>query len=59
MYLLLQWALALEVFRHMTAHSVQCDAVTTCSLISALDKGGQWQMAESVSGRPRCSLRCF
>lgn len=27
---------------------MDCDAVTCCSLITALDKGGQWQLAEQV-----------
>jgi pentatricopeptide repeat protein len=27
---------------------VECDAVTCCSLITALDKGGQWRLAEQV-----------
>lgn len=30
------------------AEGVECDAVTCCSLITALDKGGQWQLAEQV-----------
>eukprot|EP00198_Chlamydomonas_reinhardtii_P000668 XP_001690003.1 predicted protein [Chlamydomonas reinhardtii] len=29
-------------------HNIECDAVTCCSLITALDKGGQWQLGEQV-----------
>jgi hypothetical protein len=36
------------MFNHMVAEGVECDAVTCCSLITALDKGGQWQLAEQV-----------
>lgn len=32
----------------MSNAGVECDAVTCCSLITALDKGGQWQLAEQV-----------
>ena len=33
----------------MCSAGIECDAVTCCSLITALDKGGQWQVAEQVS----------
>jgi hypothetical protein len=46
-----------------TAGGIECDAVTCCSLITALDKGGQWQMAEQASSnaaptawRPACAM---
>jgi len=32
----------------MSDANIECDAVTCCSLITALDKGGQWQLAEQV-----------
>lgn len=41
---------AIDVFNHMSNAGIECDAVTCCSLITALDKGGQWQLAEQVSG---------
>jgi hypothetical protein len=43
--------MAIELFNHMVAEGVECDAVTCCSLITALDKGGQWQLAEQVAAR--------
>ena len=43
-----QWSLAIDVFNHMVNGGIECDAVTCCSLITALDKGGQWQLAEQV-----------
>jgi hypothetical protein len=39
---------AIDVFNHMSNANIECDAVTCCSLITALDKGGQWQLAEQV-----------
>ena len=36
------------MFNHMVNGGIECDAVTCCSLITALDKGGQWQLAEQV-----------
>jgi hypothetical protein len=47
----------------MVEAGVESDAVTCCSLITALDKGGQWQLAEQVRaallglGRPRARAR--
>jgi hypothetical protein len=32
----------------MSDAGIECDAVTCCSLITALDKGGQWPLAEQV-----------
>ena len=46
-----QWSLAIDVFNHMVNGGIECDAVTCCSLITALDKGGQWQLAEQVRYR--------
>ena len=43
-----QWSLAIDVFNHMVNGGIECDAVTCCSLITALDKGGQWQLAEQA-----------
>eukprot|EP01026_Neomeris_dumetosa_P062821 TRINITY_DN59559_c0_g1_i1.p5 TRINITY_DN59559_c0_g1~~TRINITY_DN59559_c0_g1_i1.p5 ORF type:complete len:206 (-),score=35.46 TRINITY_DN59559_c0_g1_i1:15-632(-) len=42
----------------MCSNGIEADAVTCCSLITALDKGGQWQLAEQVfihmyAGDPR------
>jgi hypothetical protein len=48
--------MAIEVFNHMVAEGVECDAVTCCSLITALDKGGQRQLAEQVS--MICAVAC-
>lgn len=31
-----QWGLAIELFTHMLQHGVECDAVTCCSLITAM-----------------------
>jgi hypothetical protein len=45
---------AIDVFNHMSASGVECDAVACCSLITALDKGGHWQLAEQV--RFRCTI---
>lgn len=45
-----QWSLAIDVFNHLCDNNIECDAVTCCSLITALDKGGQWQLAEQVRG---------
>ncbi|KAK9831962.1 hypothetical protein WJX81_003568 [Elliptochloris bilobata] len=38
----------LEVFDDMQARGVEADVVTCCSLISALERGGQWQLAEDL-----------
>ena len=35
-----------QVFDDMQARGVEADVVTCCSLISALERGGQWQLAE-------------
>jgi len=35
------------VFDNMQARGVEADVVTCCSLISALERGGQWQLAEA------------
>ena len=32
----------------MQARGVEADVVTCCSLISALERGGQWQLAEQL-----------
>ena len=37
---------AAQVFDDMQARGVEADVVTCCSLISALERGGQWQLAE-------------
>jgi len=47
---------AIDVFNHMSNASIECDAVTCCSLITALDKGGQWQLAEQVREEERLRL---
>jgi len=36
-----------QVFDNMQARGVEADVVTCCSLISALERGGQWQLAEA------------
>lgn len=38
----------------MLENDVEVDAVTCCSLITALDKGGQWELAEKVWMRCVC-----
>ncbi len=35
----------------MQARGVEADVVTCCSLISALERGGQWQLAEVMPAR--------
>jgi pentatricopeptide repeat protein len=37
-----------QVFAEMQQRGVEADVVTCCALISALERGGQWQMAERV-----------
>ena len=32
----------------LQAHRVEADVVTCCSLINALERGGQWQLAEKL-----------
>lgn len=45
-----QWEKAQEVFEQMTAGGgCRPDVVTYTALISALEKGGQWRLALSVS----------
>ena len=39
--------LPLQVFAHMQARGVDADVVTCCSLISALERGGQWTKGKS------------
>lgn len=39
---------ALQVFDHMQASHVEADVVACCSLINALERGGQWQLAEKL-----------
>lgn len=38
----------LQVFDHMQASGVEADVVACCSLINALERGGQWQLAEKL-----------
>lgn len=40
--------LCLQVFDHMQASNVEADVVACCSLINALERGGQWQLAEKL-----------
>lgn len=37
-----------QIFSDMQARGVQVDVVICCSMISALERGGQWQLAEQV-----------
>ena len=37
--------LVLQPFNNMQVRGVEADVVTCCSLISALERGGQWQLA--------------
>ena len=37
----------------MQARGVEADVVTCCSLISALERGGQWQLAEVRVAQPQ------
>ena len=37
-----------QVFAHMQARGVDADVVTCCSLISALERGGQWHLAQQL-----------
>jgi pentatricopeptide repeat protein len=37
-----------QVFGHMQARGVDADVVTCCSLISALERGGQWHLAQQL-----------
>ena len=37
-----------QVFEHMQEHRVEPDVVTCCSLVSALERGGQWRLAEQL-----------
>ena len=39
---------AAQVFDDMQARGVLADVVTCCSLINALERGGQWQLAEQL-----------
>ena len=39
-----------QIFSDMQARGVQVDVVICCSMISALERGGQWQLAEQVHG---------
>lgn len=41
-------ALHMQVFAHMQARGVDADVVTCCSLISALERGGQWHLAQQL-----------
>ncbi len=34
-----------QAFNNMQVRGVEADVVTCCSLISALERGGQWQLA--------------
>ena len=38
----------LQIFSDMQIQGVQVDVVICCSMISALERGGQWQLAEQV-----------
>ena len=50
-------ARAAQVFDDMQARGVEADVVTCCSLISALERGGQWQLAEvRVAPAAACTL---
>lgn len=40
--------LPVQVFDDMQARGVLADVVTCCSLINALERGGQWQLAEQL-----------
>ena len=40
--------LSAQVFDDMQARGVLADVVTCCSLINALERGGQWQLAEQL-----------
>jgi pentatricopeptide repeat protein len=35
----------MQLFKGMQEHGVEPDVVTCCSLISALENGGQWRLA--------------
>ena len=41
---------AVQIFADMQKQGVQVDVVICCSMISALERGGQWQLAEQVGG---------
>ena len=48
---------ASQVFDDMQARGVEADVVTCCSLISALERGGQWQLAEvRMASAVACAL---
>lgn len=38
----------LQTFSHMQDCGVEADVVTCCSLISALERGGQWHLAQQL-----------
>lgn len=40
--------MSVQVFDDMQARGVLADVVTCCSLINALERGGQWQLAEQL-----------
>lgn len=40
--------LVLQIFAHMQRCGVDADVVTCCSLISALERGGQWHLAQQL-----------
>ena len=39
---------AVQIFDDMQAQGILADVVTCCSLINALERGGQWQLAEQL-----------
>ena len=41
----------LQAFNNMQVRGVEADVVTCCSLISALERGGQWQLAGQLQWR--------
>lgn len=40
--------MAMQIFDDMQARGILADVVTCCSLINALERGGQWQLAEQL-----------
>ena len=46
-----------QVFEDMLAWGVQADVVTCCSLITALERGGQWSASEQLFCQ-MCRARC-
>ena len=44
----------LRVFDDMQARGVLSDVVTRCGFINALERGGQWQLAEQLFAQMIC-----